>query len=230
VSALLTALRPEDGVLAGWLALVAPGLTALTGPEVPESRLAGAVIIIATLLIVVCLATRPPDQPGVRVGEASEAPRWIIAGPLVGAVALVSATGFDHLGAHGFDLGAIFLFAAVIAIMANRWLPVVSSTWRRLLVLPFTLIAGSFFTDFSASILGGLRPSDLADLTTQTDASFAAFVLVMLIGGLGTFYAMLVVAPRELADPEGAGFRWVIRFAIFLVASLFGIGWLALLG
>jgi hypothetical protein len=41
---------------------------------------------------------------------------------------------------------------------------------------------------------------------------------------------MLVVAPRELADPEGAGFRWVIRFAIFLVASLFGIGWLALLG
>jgi hypothetical protein len=230
VSALRTALRPEDGVLAGWLAIVAPGLSAVTSPDVTEGPLAGLAIVIATLLVIICLATRPPDQPGVRISdEGDHAPRWIIAGPLVGAVALVSATGFDHLGINGFDLGAIVFVAAGVAIVANRWLPVIASEWRRLLVLPFTLVAGSFFADFSANVLDALRPSDLANMTSQTDAGFAAFVLVMLVGGLATFYAMLVVAPRELADPEDAGFRWVTRFGLFLLASVVGIGWLSLL-
>ena len=57
-----------------------------------------------------------------------------------------------------------------------------------------------------------------------------AFVLMMVVGGLAVFYAMLVVAPRQLADPEDAGFRWVLRFALFLSASLVGIGWLTVLG
>jgi hypothetical protein len=54
--------------------------------------------------------------------------------------------------------------------------------------------------------------------------------LVLLIGGLGVFYAMLVVAPRQLADPEDAGVRWLLRFAVFMVASLTGISWLTLIG
>lgn len=230
MTTLRLALRPEDGVLAGWLAVVAPGLSAITGPEVSEGPLAGAVIVVATLLAIVCLATRPPDQPGVRISsEGDAAPRWIIAGPLVGAVGLVSSTGFEHLGITGFDLGGIVLLGAVAAIVANRWLPVLDPAWRRLLVLPFTLVAGSFFADFSAQVLDGLQPSDLAGLAGQTDASFAAFVLLMILGGLAAFYAMLVVAPRQLADPEDAGFRWVIRFGLFLVAALVGIGWLSLL-
>jgi hypothetical protein len=229
VNALRTALRAEDGILAGWMGVVAPGLTALTGPDVSEGPLGGAIIVIATLLTIVCLGTRPPDQPGVRVSERREAPRWIIAGPLVGAVGIVSATGFDQIGMHGFDLAPFFLLAAIVAVLANRWLPVLAPQWRRLLVVPFTLVAGSFFAKFSASILDGLRPSDLATLSTQTNASFAAFVLVFIVGGLAVFYAMLVVAPRQLADPENAGFRWVIRFGLFLVAALVGIGWLSLL-
>jgi hypothetical protein len=79
-------------------------------------------------------------------------------------------------------------------------------------------------------VLEGLDPSDLLGSIGMPDPTFAAFVVLMIVGGLAAFYAMLVVAPRQLADPEDAGFRWVVRFALFLVASLFGIGWLGALG
>jgi hypothetical protein len=230
VTGLLRSLRVEDLILAAWLGLVAPGTDALIGPEVSEGPIAGLVIVVATLMAIACLATRPPDQPRVRVtDEGQDAPRWIIAGPLVGAVALVSSTGFEHLGI-GFDLGGVVLLGAVAAIVANHWLPVLAPEWRRLLVLPFTLVAGSFFASFAADVLEGLDPSDLLGSIGMPDPTFAAFVVLMIVGGLAAFYAMLVVAPRQLADPEDAGFRWVVRFALFLVASLFGIGWLGALG
>lgn len=227
---LLRSLRLEDGILAAWLGFVAPGVDTLAGPEISEGPIAGLVIVAATLMAIVCLATRPPDQPGVRVSdEGQDAPRWIIAGPLVGAVGIVSSTGFDHLGIT-FDLAGVVLLGSVAALITNRWLPVLAPEWRRLLVLPFTLVAGSFFADFTADVVESLDPSDLLGSTGMPDATFAAFVLLMILGGLAAFYAMLVVAPRELADPEDAGFRWVIRFALFLVASLVGIGWLTAVG
>ena len=230
MTGILRSLRIEDGILAAWLGFVAPGIDTLVGPEVSEGPVAGLVIVAATLMAITCLATRPPDQPRVRVSDdGQDAPRWIIAGPLVGAVALVSSTGFEHLGIS-FDLGGVVLLGAVAAIVVNRWLPVLGAEWRRLLVLPFTLVAGSFFADFAADVLEGLDPSDLLGSFGMPDATFAAFVLLMITGGLAAFYAMLVVAPRQLADPEDAGFRWVIRFALFLVASLLGIGWLSALG
>ena len=36
--------------------------------------------------------------------------------------------------------------------------------------------------------------------------------------------------PRQLADPEEVGIRWLLRFAVFRIASLTGIGWLTLIG
>ncbi len=47
---------------------------------------------------------------------------------------------------------------------------------------------------------------------------------------MAVFYTMLVVAPRELADLEENGPRWVVRFVLFLGASLLGVGWLAAIG
>lgn len=226
----MAALRPEDGVLAAWLGVVSPAFGALAGPELAEGPLAGVVIVGATLLAIACLATRPPDQPPIRLTEDQDAPRWIIAGPLVGAVALVSSTGFEHLGVRNLDLGGVVLVGAVVAVIANRWLPVVSAGWRRLMVLPFTLVAGSFFAEFAGTVLEGLDLEDLAGSVGSPEASLVAFVALMLLGGLAAFYVMLVVAPRQLADPEDAGFRWVVRFALFLVAALTGIGWLGVVG
>jgi len=74
---------------------------------------------------------------------------------------------------------------------------------------------------------GALRPEDGV---LAAWLAFTSFIVLMVIGALAAFYAMLIVAPRQLADPEDAGARWVVRFVLFLVASLAGIGWLTLIG
>jgi hypothetical protein len=224
------AIRPEDGVLAAWIGIGAPTLTAIGGEGIAEGPLAGAVILASVLAAIVCLGTRPREQPRVELGE-TDGPRWILAGPLVGALGLVSSIGVDHLGLANDDIvaGPISV-AAIVALLANRWLPVLDASWRRLLVLPFTLVSGTIFAGFSADLVDGLDPASVIGSIGTPESAFVAFVIVMLLGGLGAFYAMLVVAPRQLADPEDAGFRWVLRFALFLVAGLTGIGWLNLIG
>ena len=211
-------------------------------PSAPRSRqpsaartsarvqLAGVVIVASVIAAIICLGTRPTDQPRVELGETS-GPRWILAGPLIGALGLVSSIGIDHLGlADDAIIAGPISLAAVAALVANPWLPVLDSALRRLLVLPFTLVAGTIFAGFSADLVEGLDPATIIGSVGTPEAAFVAFVIVMVIGGLGAFYAMLVVAPRQLADPEDAGFRWVVRFALFLVAALTGIGWLNLVG
>jgi hypothetical protein len=37
-----------------------------------------------------------------------------------------------------------------------------------------------------------------------------------------------VVAPRELADPEGRALPWIARFIVYMAASLTGVSWLRL--
>ncbi len=230
MSAWPAAVRPEDGVLAAWLAVVAPSLSATTGPNLTHGPLAGALIILAVVAAIVCLATRPADQPRVTAWD-QDGPRWILAGPLVAALGLVSSIGFEQLGLRDSSIiaGPLSLLA-IVALLANPHLPVIDARLRRLLVLPFTLVAGSVFSGFAAELLDGLNPADFLGSVGGLGPSFAAFVAVMLLGGLGAFYTMLVVAPRELADPEDAGPRWLLRFVLFLVASLIGIGWLTILG
>ena len=109
-------------------------------------------MVLASLLAIVCLATRPPSEPGIQIGDAV-APRWIIAGPLVGGLAIISSTGFDEIGISEVDLSGLVLLVAVAAIILNRWLPVVPAVTRRLLVLPFMLVAGSLFSGLAAAML-----------------------------------------------------------------------------
>ena len=226
-----SALRFEDVALAGWLGVIAPVTTTAGGAALTEGPPAGVLMVLASVLAIVCLATRPPAQPGIRLGdEEAVAPRWIIAGPLVGGLAVISSTGFDEIGIEGVDLSGLVLLIAVAAIALNRWLPVVPALTRRLLVLPFMLVAGSFFSGLAAAMLDTLDIDALLGTVGTPEWGLTAFILVLLVGGLGAFYAMLVVAPRQLADPEDAGVRWVLRFAVFLVASLTGIGWLTLIG
>ena len=166
-------------------------------------------------------ATTRPAR--ISVADDNEvAPRWILAGPLVGGTAIISSTGFEQLGMRDVDLSGLVLLIAVAALVANRWLPVVPALVRRLLVLPFTLVAGSFFSGLAAGIIGTVDAGDVLGAIGTPEWGIVAFVLMMVVGGLAVFYAMLVVAPRQLADPEDAGFRWVLRFALFLGASLLG--------
>lgn len=221
-------LRLEDGVLAIWLGLVSPIAASLARTAPLDGPVAGAAIVVACILAVVCLGTRPADQPPVHLTEEADAPRWILAGPLLGGMTIVSSTGFDQLGFEGTDLGGVMLLVSVATTVLNRWLPVAPALVRRLLVLPFMLVASSFFSEFSASVIEGIDVAGIVHTIGTPEWGLTVFVLTMLVGGLAAFYAMLIVAPRQLADPEDRGPRWLVRFALFLVASLTGIGWLTL--
>jgi hypothetical protein len=43
------------------------------------------------------------------------------------------------------------------------------------------------------------------------------------------YYAMLVFAPRQIAEREGGGVEWVLRYLLFVVSIVLGIGWLGVL-
>ena len=230
---LLSAIRVEDGVLAGW-SLVAPAIGAslrfVPGDTSHPNPLIGVVELLAILGAFVALLTRPGEQPPVRVAD-QEAPRWIIAGPLIGGLAFASSTAFDNLGLQSGDvvIGLAFVTIMVATLGANH-LPVVAAPIRRALVLPFILVCASLFNGFAALFLEGLNIDAIVGSSPAGDVGFVLFVLTLILGGMAAFYAMFVVAPRELADPEDSGPRWVIRFALYVAASLLGIGWLAVIG
>jgi hypothetical protein len=230
VPGLLRALRVEDGILAAWVGVAQPLAASSALGSVATSALAGVAMMIAAAAAIVSLGTRPAEQPPVLVGDAG-APRWLFAGPLVGALALVAGEAGNRLAPAGLGwVGMLLPIAAVGALVANRWLPMVSSTVRRALVLPFVLVCATFWSEFAVGVLDGLDVTQLTAAIGTEEASLAAFIAVMLFGGLAAFYTMLVVAPRVLADPEpGGGWRWALRFVLFLIASVAGIGWLTAL-
>jgi hypothetical protein len=158
-----------------------------------------------------------------------------MAGPLIGAVALVGDNVSDRLG---LDVGGLLgpaAFVAIVAafVLADR-LPVLDDTRRRVLVAPFVFIAAGFFSEFMASLLAGLDIDELAGTLFGNGggselAMIGGLVALFVVGGSAAFYAMLVVAPRELASPEPRPVVWALRFGLFLASSLVGVGgWLFL--
>jgi hypothetical protein len=188
----------------------------------------GAVQLAALLGVVVALATRTPGaSPLVPDGFRT----WVLAGPLVGAVGIVGADTSDRLGA---DLASVMapvaLVATVAAFVFGDRLPVLDHRWRRLLVAPFIFVSAAFFDDFVASLLDGLDLSAVASAVFAGGASqpqvaaFGSILLFGLLAGSAAFYAMLVLAPRELAAPERYPAVWVVRFAIFVLTAFVGAG------
>lgn len=191
--------------------------------------LTGAIELLAVAGAFAALLTRPPDQPSVRLGR-SDAPRWIICGPLIGGLAFATDGAMTQLGLGSGDwvIGLAFV-AITVGTMGADHLPVVAAPVRRLFVVPFTLVSAAYFNGFAAIFLGSLDIGQVLASAPAAGLSFGLFILVLILGGMAAFYAMFVVAPRELADPEASGIRWAVRFVLFVVASLAGIGWLAVI-
>jgi hypothetical protein len=221
-------LRTEDLGLAAWNLLAVPLGAALGGSWFGggNAPIIGIVEVVAILGVIVALATRVPDAPPL----STESFRgWALAGPLIGAVGLIGGDAADRLGVDLAVLG-IASFAAVFAafIFAER-LPVLPETQRRLAVTPFILVAGGAFTDFVASLLDGVDPlgllRDLAAGSVGPDALALGGILVAaILLGSAAFYAMLVVAPRELAAPEPRPRVWLARYLVFVASALVGAG------
>lgn len=227
-------LRVEDGVLVTWNALGVP-LVALSAlrPVVELGNephtLAGIIQLLAAIGAIVAIATRPAGnapgaQPTITMGVLTA-----IIGPLVGGVAFVAGSASTYLGValDGPVIGVTFL--AIVGAMAfGDRLPVLDARVRRLLVLPFILVATGIFNGFAADLLAGLDPRLLGAASLSAEGGLVLFFVVMLIGGLAFFYAALVAAPRILADPGHSGF-WPLRFVVFVASAVLGIGWLTAL-
>jgi hypothetical protein len=232
---LVGALRLEDGVLSAW-ALALPtvstwfGLTGADSADRGPSPLLGLVELVAIAGAFAALLTRPSDQPPVRLGDR-DAPRCIIAGPLIGGLAFASNSALENLGWRSGDwIIALAFLAILVGALASHRLPVVPADVRRAFVLPFTLVCAAYFNSFAAVFLEGLDIRAAFDAAPAAGTGFAIFILGFVLAGMAAFYAMFVVAPRELADPEDSGVRWAIRFASFVGSSLLGVGWLGLIG
>ena len=228
------ALRAEDLLLAGWIVLAAPLLAQAGGSAGPFDTghpVVGLLALAGFCGALTCLATRGPEPAG---GTALSAGRAGVlssgsVGPLVGGLMLVGGTAFAELGwAPEAVFGPTFLAVIVLGLLESR-LPVVPTAVRRALVTPYLLTAGGLFWNIVRAVTGGLDFSQLGGALPGL-SSGAAIVVGILTLGAAVYYAMLIYAPRQIAEREGGPIVWLARFGLFVVSVGFGFGWLSLLG
>lgn len=214
--------RVEDVALFLWLVLrplVVPERP--TGPGAPGyDPLGGVFDLVALCAAAACLGARRGDATHTGLVENRDV-AWVI-GPLFGAVAFALDDAVRRLGlANGLETLPLVL-PVIAAIAARIWLPPTTAVVRRALVTPFILAASGFFSDF----LSGL--SDLFDLRqigswiAADTSGLAVFGTFLGLAGLLLFYLMLVYAPRQVADPEGSGVAWTVRFLVFVAGLTLG--------
>jgi hypothetical protein len=224
-----SAIEGEDFLLAGWNLVAIPVGTAVAGSwsSGAGTPLLGLIEVAAVLLAIVALATRPSGSGAPPNGFRT----WILSGPLIGALALVGQEGAQRLGLPGTDVVlAIALLVGIGAIVLVDHLPVIEAGRRRLLVVPLILIAAGIFQEIGTDIVGAFDVGgfvagwgSVAGSPAQA-LTIGLIVLSAAVLGSGTFFAMLVIAPRELADPEPRPSVWLARFVLFLVSAATGIG------
>jgi hypothetical protein len=238
----------EDLIVAGWNAVGIPIVAATAAAPVLElgdtpSTLGGLIQLLSVIGAIVAVATRPsgapaaldpdrvPGPPGALASDAAGV-RLALLGPLSFSVALVAGSASGHLGLDldGPLTGLAFLAFMAVAVFGDR-LPVIDAGLRRALVLPFVLVSAGIFNGFAADLLRDVDLAELIAALTVDETGFGLFILTMLVGGLATFYAALVMAPRVIVEPESSAgcVAWPLRFALYLVSAVLGIGWLTAL-
>jgi hypothetical protein len=221
--------RGEDWLLAGWVAVAAPLLTAAQGTSsdlLPAGRpLVGILGLAAIVGAVACIEIRrPPDDPasaGIQVSAA--------VGPFSGGFILVAAATATALGLSSGPALALAGSLVVLAVALRLRAAPAPATVRRLLMTPFVLVAGTLFWRLVHAITAGgvldqLRSLSLSGL--QANLSVVGF----LVAASAVYYAMLVAAPRQVAEREGGIVAWAVRYLLFAAGVAFGIAWLPLLG
>jgi hypothetical protein len=222
-------LRAEDLLLAGWVAIASPLLFRAGGDKGPFDSgqpLEGLLRICAVLGVLVCLAARRKVDPG-SPPRPSLLNRGSV-GPFVGGLLLVTISGFTALGAPTGAVYAVLLVAAVAAIAIRIAVPPVRVPVRRALVSPFVMVAGGLYWTVIEQVVG--TPGVAAVRRgAAVDQHGAELLLLFLVAFSAIYYAMLIYAPRQIAEREGGVVEWLLRYATFAVSIALGIGWLSVL-
>jgi uncharacterized membrane protein len=246
------ALRAEDWLLAGWVVLAAPLLAVAGGEAGPFDSghpLTGLLLLTGFAGAIACLATRSsdtsaeptamalPDTPsGSDTETAGPSPaRWSIldsgaVGPLVGGLLLVGGTAFAEFGLDPLTAFYPTIAAVLVLSVVQSHLPAVPTAVRRALVTPYLLSAGGIFWTIVHAVTAGMDLRGQFGTSLTGVSSGVATVLGILTLCAAVYYAMLIYAPRQIAEREGGAIMWLARFALFLVSVILGLGWLSLLG
>jgi hypothetical protein len=189
--------------------------------------LEGIVILASVAAALLCLVSK---TAGDTTGWAPIG-AWI--GPLSGGLLLVAMTGFTALSAP--DSWNTPLVAAGLAgvVIVRLAIPSLSVAARRALVTPFVLVSGNLFWSAIDAVIGPgggtVTAPELRDALANNTQGAGAFALVLLAFA-AVYYAMLVYAPRQIAEREGNPLAWMVRFGLFVVSVLFGLGWVNAFG
>jgi hypothetical protein len=219
--------RVEDWLLAGWVAIVAPAaihLQPASGIFDPGRPLDGLAGIVAIAGATVCLVTRPADTPASGLGISGAV------GPFVGGLLLVilsTASALELSEAAGVALAVAIAGLAVVARL--RW-PKVPAIVRRALVTPYVLVAGGLFWSLIGAVTSGGDVVTGIRQAAPSDIRGVLPIVGFLLAFSAIYYAMLVYAPRQVAEREGGPVAWIVRFALFVASVAFGAGWLLILG
>jgi len=227
-------LRVEDALLFGWLVFLQPlildvdpnsGLTSLSGQDNP---LVGLVYLAAAAGAVVCLATRSPGE-GPFEFESVRSLRSYAAMPFMAALSLIAAVGAENAGLASAEAAFVPVAAlAVACLVFYEKLPTLAPERRRVLMAPFVLLSAGMFDRTMADVFDSFDVGDL--IGGGLDPSMLVLVFVLLVLFSLPFYAMLVFAPRQIAESEGTWLTWAARYALFLVGAVVGVSWLRALG
>ncbi len=219
----------EAWLLAAWVSVATPILFRAqggVGPFDPGAPLLGTLRILAVAGALVCLAAcrTPADiaasHPSLIKGGAI--------GPLVAAILLVTISGFTALDlAAGVGEG-IVIAALVAMVVVHFAVPPLATPMRRALVTPFVLVSGALFWTFIAAVTG--EPGSATPAAAITNPSTALAAGGFLIAFSGVFYAMLIFAPRQVAEREGGLATWFLRYLLFAAGVIAGLAWPRLLG
>ena len=184
----------------------------------------GLLYVAGAVCAIVCLGARPAGGPPTLARILGTDAEWVI-GPLIGGIVLLLSLGVDLIGGDGGAVALpVLIGSIVVAVLASR-LPSVSIQARRLLILPFVLAASDLFQSIMGTVDLG---SALQGVATAGSTDLVALTIILVVGGAAVFYAMLIYAPRQVAEREGTRLGWMIRFGLFVGSSLLGLSWLRL--
>ncbi len=222
-------LRVEDLVLAGWVAIASPLLFRVggdKGPFDPGQPLVGWLRLGAVLGVLLCLAARRKGEAG-SPRQTSLLNRASV-GPFVGGLLLMTISGFTALGLPTFAVYATLLAAAAGMIATRLAVSPIGVVIRRALVSPFVMVAGGIYWTLIEQVIGTPGAATVRR-NAPVDWHSAALPLFFLVAFSAIYYAMLIYAPRQIAEREGGAVEWVLRYAAFAFSIALGIGWLSIL-
>ena len=225
----LSVLVVEDWLLAGWVAIASPALFRIQGGAGPfdsGAPLVGALRLAAVLGALICLAARrPKTEPGQ---DGASILQRGAAGPLCGGLLLVGISGFIAVDAPSGLALTLVLAALVAMVVVHLAAPPLSVVGRRVLVTPFVMVAGGLFWSVIAAVSGEPGGSAAAAAVANPQAALAAVAFLLAFSAV--YYAMLVYAPRQVAERDGGVVTWLVRYALFVAGVVAGLAWPRLFG